>query len=205
MHHVNVKQASWYRDYAVSSVAYGKKEEALPLFLLSQLLGGGKTSRLYAALVVEQKIATNVDVGYNGFVMGPGAFSVSAVPAPGVSLVQIEHAVDAVIEKALKDGFAAEEITRAKTLLKAETLYARDGLGSMGRIMGWVRMCGLPADYFTRWPQLIEDVTPEQILAAGKANLVATHGVTAELLPGDALPEGAQAPTGLDLGKGHAP
>ncbi|MBY0407314.1 MAG: insulinase family protein, partial [Rickettsiales bacterium] len=46
--HVNVQQESWMRDYAAPSVAYGAKDQALPLFLLSQLLGGGKTSKLYA-------------------------------------------------------------------------------------------------------------------------------------------------------------
>lgn len=205
MRHVNVKQEAWGRDYASASVAWGDKEQALPLFLLSQLMGGGKTSRLYTALVVEQKIATGVDANYNGLTIGPAVFSVSAVPVPGVSLQAIEQAVDAVIAKALKEGFTAEEIARAKTLLKAETIYARDGLGSMARIMGWLRMCGLSADYFTRWPKLIDAVSAEQIAKAAKDTLVLTHSVTAELLPGDALPEGAQAPTGIAVGKGDVP
>ncbi len=183
LRHVNVQQPSWSRDYATASVAYGKKEEALPLFMLSQLMGGGKTSRFYTSLVVEQKIATGVDVSYNGLVIGPAEFSLGVVPAPGVSLETVEKAVDAEIAKVLDKGFSAEEMTRAKTLLKAETLYARDGLTSMARIMGWVRMCGLDKDYFTRWPDLIEAVTPEQIAAAAKDTLVLTHSVTAELLP----------------------
>lgn len=202
MRHANVKQESWYRDYAASSVAYGKKEEALPLFLLSQLMGGGKTSALYTALVVEQKIASSVDVDYSGFTIGPAEFSFSVTPAPGVTPAVVEAAVDKVIAKVLKDGFTAEDIARAKTLLKAETLYARDGLGNMGRVMGTVRICGLDKDYFTRWPQLVEAVSAQQIMDAAKDTLVATHAVTAELLPGEALPEGASAPKGIPVGKG---
>ena len=201
LHHPNVKQESWSRDYATAGIVYGKKEEGLPLFLLSQLMGGGKTSRLYTALVVEQKLATSVDVDYNGLVLGPAVFSIEAVPAPGVSLERLEKAVDAEIAIMLKSGFSAEEIKRAKTLLKAESVYARDGLSGMARIMGWLRICGLDKDYFTRWPTLIEAVTPEQVMAAARDTLVLTHSVTAELLPGDALPEGASTPTGLAVGK----
>ncbi len=201
MHHVNVKQESWGRDYATASLVYGKKDEALPLFLLSQLMGGGKTSRLYTALVLEQKIATSVDVDYNGLTLGPAEFSIGAVPVPGVSLDVVEKAVDAEIARALKDGFTAEEIKRAKTLLKAQSVYARDGLSGMARIMGWLRICGMDKDYFSRWPALIEAVSPEQITQAARDTLVLTHSVTFELLPGEALPEGASAPTGLPVGK----
>jgi len=189
LRHANVKQESWFRSYATSSVVYGDKEHALPLFLLSQLMGGGKTSRLYKALVLEQKIATSVDAGYNGFTLGPAEFSFSVVPAPGVGLDVIEKAVDVAIARVLKDGFSADELLRAKTLLKAETLYARDGLTSMARIMGWLKICGLPTDYFTRWPAMIEAVTGEQIAKAAQDALVITHAVTATLLPEDAAPK----------------
>lgn len=201
LHHSNVKQEAWSRDYAAASLAYGKKEEALPLMVLSQLMGGGKASRLYQALVMEQKIAVAVDVDYNGMTLGPSRFSLGLVPVPGVSLEQAEKAVNAQVANVLAKGFTAEEITRAKTQLKAQAIYARDGLSGMARIMGTLRICGLDKDYFSRWPQLIDAVTPEQIMAAAKDTLVANHAVTAELLPGDALPEGASLPKGIPLGK----
>ncbi|MBY0407620.1 MAG: hypothetical protein K2Q01_08000, partial [Rickettsiales bacterium] len=122
-------------------------------------------------------------VDYSGFTMGPAQFSIGVVPAAGVPLAKVEDAVDAVLAVVLKDGFSAEDIARAKTLLKAETLYARDGLANMARIMGWVRMCGLDVDYFTKWPVLVDAVTAVQIQEAAKATLVAEHAVTATLLP----------------------
>lgn len=188
LRHANVRQPRWHRDYAAPSVAYGRKDAALPLFLLSQLLGGGKASRLYTALVVQQKIASAVDVDYNGFTLGPATFSIDVVPAPGVTPSTVEKAVDKELAKVFEQGFGQEEVTRARTLLKAETLYARDGLSAMANIMGWVRICGLDADYFTRWPELIEAVNPDAIMAAAAATLAADASVTAELLPEEATP-----------------
>lgn len=183
LHHPNVKQPQWTRTYAVASVAYGKKEEALPLFILGEILGGGKSSRLYQSLVVEQKLASKVDVDYSGFTIGPSTFEIGIIPENDVSMETLEKAVDKELQRAVTEGYTDKELGRAKTLLKAETIYARDGLEGMGRIMGWVRMCSLGTDYFTKWPDTIDAVTPEQISAAAKDSLLLTQSVTAFLLP----------------------
>jgi zinc protease len=183
MHHANVKQPEWVRTYAVSSVAYGKKEQALPLFILGEILGDGKTSRLYQALVVEQKLASGVSVGYNGFTIGPASFDISITPENGVALEALEKAVDKELADALSKPVTENEIKRAKTLLKAETIFARDSLTSMSRIMGTIRMSGLDADYFNRWPDMIEAVTANQITDAAKDALQIIASVTAYLLP----------------------
>ena len=110
-------------------------------------------------------------------------FEISISPERGVDLVVLEQAVNKELQHSLSDGVDDAALTRAKTLLKAETVYARDGLTSMARIMGWVRSTGLDKDYFTRWPQLIENVTAAQVNQAAKDTLVMTHSVTGLLLP----------------------
>ncbi len=183
MHHANVKQRVWARNYATSSIAYGKKEDALPLFVLSYILGGGKTSRLYQSLIVEQKIASAIDASYGGFALGPSEFQIQAIPEPSVSMKTIENAIDKELEKLLAEGVTDKEMKRAKTLLKAESIYARDGITSMARIMGWIRIAGLDSDYFELWPELIENITAEQVLTAAKHTLIMKQSVTSELLP----------------------
>lgn len=183
LHHKNVKQPIWSRTYIAPSVAYGNKDEALPLFLLSQMLGEGKTARLYQSLVVEQKIATDVDVDYSGFNLGPAEFEITVVPEQGVNLETLEKTVDKELAKLLAGSFTDSEMARAKTQLRAETIYARDGLASMARIMGWIRIAGLDKDYFTRWPEMIDGVTPQQVLQAAKDTLQMNQAVTSLLLP----------------------
>lgn len=183
MHHAQVSQPELSRTYSTSSLGYGKKEEALPLFVLAQVLGGGKTSRLYRSLVTEQKLASGVDVDYNGFSRGPSEFSIDVVPDQGVDNAKLEEAVDKELAEFLKTGLTSDELARAKTLLKAETVFARDGLSGVGNIMGWIRMIGLPADYFNKWPELIDQISADQVLAAAKDTLKDEQSVTALLLP----------------------
>lgn len=183
LQHANVKQPLWYRSYMAPSMAYGNKEQAMPLFVFSQLLGGGKTSRLYQSLVVERKLASAVSVDYSGFSLGPAQFEISITPENGVTLEALEKIVDEEIEKILSETIAPADLSRAKALLRAESIYARDGLSSMARIMGWLRIAGLDKSYFTRWPELIEAVTAEQLAQASRDVFNPRQSVTGWLLP----------------------
>ena len=182
LHHPNVKQPEWVRSYEAASLSYGDKSHALPLFVLAQSLGG-KTGKLYKRIVLEQKLASSIDADYNGFSVGPATFDISAVPEQGVELATLEKAIDDELAKAATQTLSTGELARAKTLLKAETIYARDGLASMARIMGWLRIAGKDSDYFSVWPDLIEQVTTQQMHAAASATLKSERSVTGWLLP----------------------
>ena len=187
MHSSQVSQAQWQRVYATASLGYGKKDEVLPLFILAQVLGGGKTSKLYHALVTEQKIATHVGVGYNGFAIGAGEFSIEITPERGVSVEAVEKAADEEIAKFMSEGVSDEELKRAKTLLKAETIFMRDGLSATANIIGEIRMLGMNADYFAQWKKMVDGVSKEQVLTAAKDTIKKDQSVTAELLPEEKL------------------
>ncbi len=183
MYDKQVSQAQWSRVYTAASLGYGKKDDVLPLFILAQVLGGGKTSRLYDALVTQQKIATGVSVNYNGFAIGIGEFSLEITPAAGIDPAKAEAAADAEIAKFMASGLTADELSRAKTLLKAETIFSRDGLSSLANIIGWVRITGQDIGYFSRWEKLVDGVSAEAVLAAAKDTLKREQCVTALLLP----------------------
>ena len=94
----------------------------------------------------------------------------------------------------LAGSFTDAELSRAKTLLKAQTIFARDGLTSMARIMGTLRLCGLDASYFTRWPDMIDAVNAQQVSEVAKESLQLNRSVTSYLLPvetkaGDSAPD----------------
>jgi|CXWL01.1.fsa_nt_gi zinc protease len=185
MRHSQVSQPELSRVYATSSLGYGKKEQALPLFVLAQVLGGGKTSRLYRSLVTEQKLATAINVDYNGFTRGPAEFSIELVPEQGVDPEKLEEAAAKELEKFLQEGLTDEELARAKTLLKAETIFARDGLSEIANVIGWIRMIGLDSSYFTNFSELVDKISAEDVLAAAKETLRREQSVTALLLPED--------------------
>lgn len=183
LHHVNVKQPEFHRVYEASSMVYGDKQQALPLFVLSYLLGGGKNSALYQSLVVEQKLAADVDVSYDLYSRGPSEFSIDITPEKDVTLAALEKALDAELEKFLKNGAESAALTRTKHLMQAESIYAREGLTSISNIMGWMIMADVPPEDFNRWPEMIGAVTAEQVLAAARAVLKPEVSVTGYLLP----------------------
>lgn len=178
-----VLQPAWSRYYIAPSYVYGETSYSLPLALLAQIAGGSQTSRLYQSLVVEQKIATNVSAYYDGVDLGPSTFVISATPAEGIELEQLEHAVDAVLAHIIADGPAPEEMKRAKTQAKAEVVYARDGLQSLAYIMGMLRMIGLDAEFFNSWPNQIAAVTDDQVRDTASWLFNPKRSVTGWLLP----------------------
>jgi zinc protease len=92
------------------------------LDLLATALGSGKASRLYTALVYEQKLAQAVDASQDSGVLG-SRFEVSVLARPGVSLDKIEAAVDKELEAVRTKMLSDDEMTRAKNLV--ETAFVR--------------------------------------------------------------------------------
>src|SRR5262249_60732050 len=96
------------------------------LAVAMEILGGSGPSRLYRALVEDQRLAVSAGASANTDGIGGGSVSVGATPAEGVSPERLEAAVDAVIAQFLHDGPTDAELTRAKSQLAAAAIYAQD-------------------------------------------------------------------------------
>ncbi len=83
------------------------------LDLLSSVLATGKASRLYQALVYEQKLAQSVEAYQTSGVLG-SRFVVGVIARPGVPLEKIEAEIDKELAKARKAQVSDEELSRAK-------------------------------------------------------------------------------------------
>jgi predicted Zn-dependent peptidase len=83
------------------------------LELLARALSKGKGSRLYKALVYDQKVAQDVEAEEANGVLG-SQFVVDATARPGVSLDKLEAAIDAELAKIRATPLADEELARAK-------------------------------------------------------------------------------------------
>lgn len=174
------------RQYVAPSINDGAREQALPLSLFVQYLGGSSTSLLYRSLVLEQKLASTVQVSYDPLTVGPGLVRIWAVPQPGVTLEQLEAAMDRVIESALGTLPAEEDVTRAKTQLKAEVIYAQDGLTPIAHLMGDLYMIGKNEQYFYDWIKTTDAVRATEMLDAAQHVFNPTRRVTGYLLPSGA-------------------
>ena len=83
------------------------------LDLAAQILGGGKSSRLYKTLVFEQRIAQDAFAYQSSQQLG-SLFDVGVTAKPGVTLDQIQQAADQVLQSLATDGPTEEELERAR-------------------------------------------------------------------------------------------
>ncbi|WP_242390460.1 M16 family metallopeptidase [Pararhodospirillum photometricum] len=182
--HAQVHQSLLLRQYVAPSESADPEHLSAALSVLSTLLGEGATSRLYRSLVVEQKLAVSAGAGYHGDALDYGSVSLSAVPAEGVTLETLEHALDAELARLLQDGVGEEEVARARHRLTAGLVYARDSLSEGAQVFGTALTTGGSIEQVETWPQRIKAVTPEQVLAAARTVLGhKDRAVTGYLLP----------------------
>jgi predicted Zn-dependent peptidase len=97
------------------------------LDLLATALANGKASRLYKALVYEQKIAQTVSAAQESGTLG-SRFVVDVIARPGVSLDKLEAAIDKELEKARKAPLAEEELERSKNLVETSFVVRLEGV-----------------------------------------------------------------------------
>jgi predicted Zn-dependent peptidase len=95
--------------------------------LLAGVLSKGKASRLYKALVYDQKIAQSVEAGQQSQVLG-STFVVSALARPGVDPAKLEKALFDEVAKLRDKDVAADELDRARN--EYEMVFV-DGLQSI--------------------------------------------------------------------------
>lgn len=185
-----VRQPSMSRYYLVPSYRTATSNDGEALEILSQILGGGQTSRLYRTLVVEKGIAANAGSWYQGTALDATRFGVYASPRPGTSLEALEAALDEVIERIAKHGVEADEMDRVKTRILASTIFSQDNQTTLARIYGAALTTGLTASSIKEWPTKVRSVTPEQVQAAAKNWLDLRRAVTGYLIrPQEAAPE----------------
>ncbi len=176
-----VGQPAWQRTHPAPSYRNGDVAMSYPLQVLAEILGGGAGSRLYRKLVGEDAIAVAAGAAYNPSRRGPGEFSLYASPRAPHDLARIEAAVDAEVARLLADGVSEDEVARAKTRMIAESVYARDSLGTPAHIIGRALAIGQTVDDVEAWPDRIRAVSREQVNAAAHAVLAAPGAVTSLL------------------------
>ncbi|HKC33410.1 MAG TPA: pitrilysin family protein [Xanthobacteraceae bacterium] len=176
-----VAQPSLQRSYLVPSYATSKKD-AEALEVLSHILGSGSTSRLYRALVVDQRVATNTGAYYQGSSLDASRFGVYAVPQPGVTFKTAETALDEVIADIVKSGVTAEELERAKTRMIADAVYAQDNQAALARWYGVALTTGSTVEDVLAWPDRIRAVTADAVRDAARTWLDRRRSVTGYLV-----------------------
>ena len=144
----------------------GAQTDAAALTLLAEILGGGTTSVMAEKLQFESRVAVQTGAWYGGMALDDTTFDLVIVPAAGVSLEAAEKAMEQVIADFLKDGVDADQLDRIKMQVRAAEIYEQDNVGSMANRYGRALTQGLTIEDVQAWPDILQAVTPEDIMAA---------------------------------------
>jgi predicted Zn-dependent peptidase len=112
--------------------------------LLAEILGGGKTSRLYRRLVYDLKIAQSVRCANRSQLHG-GEFEITFTPLAGHTLAEIEKVVDEELEKARTQPVEAREVERVKNRTRTAFFRSLEPLQGRGnRLLTYAYYTGDP-------------------------------------------------------------
>jgi zinc protease len=180
---LRVTQPSLQRTYVVPSYTTAKDGEADALDVAAHILGGGGgNSRLYRAVVIEQRAATSVGSWYSGTSLDATRFGIYGTPVAGVSLDKVEGAIDATIAAFLDQGPNGDELERAKSRMIADYVYAQDNQSTLARMYGAALTTGSSVEDVLSRPDRLRAVTAEQVRDAARRYLDKRRSVTGYLV-----------------------
>ncbi len=176
-----VAQPYVMRSYLAPERDSGAQEKAAALTILAELLAGGQTSVLTRKLQFETQKAVYSSAFYSGVSYDDSTFGLIIVPARGVSLQEGEAALDAAVAEFLKEGVDPEQLERIKFQLKAQSIYSRDDANGLARRYGAALTSGLTVQDVQDWPEILQAVTAEDVIAAAQEVFDLKHSVTGYL------------------------
>lgn len=180
-----VAQPYVMRTYLAPERDSGAQEKAAALTILAELLAGGQTSVLTRKLQFETQQAVYSSAFYSGTSLDDTTFGLIIVPAQGVSLEDGEAALDAAVAEFLEEGVDEEQLARIKFQMKAQQIYARDNTNQLARRYGGALTSGLTVEDVQAWPDVLQAVTPEDVIAAAHEVFNLKKSVTGYLMGED--------------------
>ena len=155
------------------------------LDLAAAVLAGGKSSRLYRALLQDRRLAIDVTAHqYSAEIAGH--FTVVATAAPGRTLVELETVLSEEIARLGSDGPTAAELERVRHLLEADSARQRQSVGGFGGRSDQLNLynvyVGTPAYAAADFQRYLQ-ATPDSVAAAVRAALGSGSRVTLSVVP----------------------
>jgi len=154
--------------------------------LTANILGGGRSSRLYKKLVYEKQIALDVSASQNSLILG-SVFEIVVTARPGHTPEEIEKAVDEELAALRKDGPTSAELERAKNSGETRIIQGLERLGGFGgvadRLNEYNHYLGTP-DYLAQDLGRYRNATVASVKAFAQAQLKPDARVVIYGIPG---------------------
>ena len=156
--------------------------DSFALDLLTVVLAGGRSSRLYQDLVYNRQIARSVDSDYDGLSVDPSVFSVTAQVMPEKDPLEVERAIYDLLERVKSEPVGEKELEKAKNQVEASFVFGQDSIfgqamriGQYESVAGWRLLDSYLAG--------IRKVTAADILKVAKQYLDTDRRTVGTLIP----------------------
>ncbi len=160
------------------------------LDVLSGILSGGRSARLYQDLV-EKGVAQSASAGDEDN-RDPYLMTFDGTPSAGVTNAAVENGLEAEVAKLQATPVTADELARAIKQTEAGFIYQNDSVSGQANDLGSYAAINLP-HYRDTYLDKIRAVTPADIQRVAKAYLTADNRTVAYFDP-QPLPPGATPP-----------
>jgi len=153
----------------------GDDSEFVPMLVLDAVLTGAKGVNLWAsfktpppqrsARLYQALVNTGLASSIGGSIVPtnePFVYTISATATEGTPLERVEEAAVGAIDRVAREGVTAQELTKAKTQLRARLVFENDSITNIAHQLGYFATVGRWQD-FPALPGRIESVTLDQV------------------------------------------
>ncbi len=155
--------------------------------IVSNLLSGGKNSRLYKRLVYEMQIAQDVNAVQQSQALDSN-FMIIATARPGQSLDKLQAVIDEELDKLRATPPEPREMQRALNQIEANFYRGMERVGGFGgkanQLNAYYKAAGTP-DYFQKDLDRYRALTPADIKTAIEKYLPKDRRVELSVIPGE--------------------
>jgi zinc protease len=152
------------------------------LDLLTVVLAGGRSSRLYQELVYHKRLIRGIDADYHSVSIDPSGVDVSAQLMPGKEPAEVEREIDRLLEKVKSELITERELEKAKNQVESSFIFAQDSIFGQAMKIGFYEATG-------DWRRMnsylagIRKVTREDIRRVAQLYLDRDRRTVATLIP----------------------
>ncbi len=157
-----IKQSKVYIGYNAPDA---RSEDYAALKVLTDILGGGMSSRYFTEIRKNSSYAYAVGAGYPSRYCSSRFFI-----SMGLDYKNVESAINKIeeINFNLKDTITEQEIEKAKKSILGSSLMETQSNGSLAWTMAFFETMGLGADYYEKYVDVLKHIKKEDLIKAAE-------------------------------------
>jgi zinc protease len=155
--------------------------------IAGSVLGGGRSSRLYKALVYDQQVAQAVSAYQQSLTLG-SVFTIVATARPGRTAEELERAIDAELARLRDSGPDQAEVDRARNTVETRIVQGLERLGGFGGVADRLNLY----NHHVKAPGYLDEdvrryrgVTPSSVKTFAASHLVPSRRALIHAVPGE--------------------